>query len=85
MIASISVIISQHTGMTRQAACTLLILLVCMKYHIRMAYGVVSESFSNVIKWLLRAIQGDGHSGSLWALTTSVMFDQMEERQGTEL
>ena len=82
MIASISAIISRRAGMSRQAARTLLVLLLRMRYHVRTAYGVASQAFSNAIKWLLGVMQGGGHSGSLWALTSSVMFDQMEATPG---
>ena len=49
------------------------------KYHVQTAYGISEEAFSNLIGYMLGLmIQGTGHAGQGWALTSSIMFDQME-------
>ena len=53
-----------------------------MEYHVRTAYGVSSEAYSNFIDFLLGVMQGAGHSGALWAITSSIMFDLMEHTHG---
>ena len=53
-----------------------------MQYHVRTAYGISTEAFLNLIEWLLGVMQGGGHSGTLWALTSSMMFDQMKQTPG---
>jgi hypothetical protein len=79
MILSQSALISRRAGMTRAAAQTFLSILFNMEYYVRTAYGVSSEEYSNIIKWLLGVMQGAGHSGGgLWALTSSIMFDRMK-------
>jgi hypothetical protein len=56
-----------------------------MEYHIRTAYyGVSTKVFSNLTNWLLGVMQGGGHSGALLALTSSIMFGQMENTPGAE-
>jgi hypothetical protein len=82
MIPSQSAIISRQADMTREAAQTFLKILFHMEYYVRTAYGVASEGYSNLIKWLLGIMQGAGHSGGLWALTSSIMLDQMETADG---
>ena len=82
MIPSQSAIISRRAGMTRAAARTFLRVLLRMEYYIRTAYGIASESYSNLIKWLLGVMQGAGHSGGLWALTSSIMLDLMDSADG---
>jgi hypothetical protein len=49
-----------------------------MEYYVRTAYGESSEGYSNFTKWLLGVMQGAGHSGGLWALTSSIMLDTMK-------
>jgi hypothetical protein len=82
MIPSQSAIISHQAGMTRAAAQTFLRVLLRMEYYVRTAYGIASESYSNLIKWLLGVMQGAGHSGGLWALTSSIMLDLMASADG---
>jgi hypothetical protein len=53
-----------------------------MKYYVRTAYGISTTAFSNTIDWILGVMQGAGHSCTLWALTSSVMFEKMEETHG---
>ena len=84
MIAALAALMSRRAGMTREAAYTFLGLLFRMQYYVRTAYGVASEAYSNAIKWLLGVMQGAGHSGALWALTSSIMLDQMETAAGAE-
>jgi hypothetical protein len=55
-----------------------------MEYHVRTAYGVASVAFSNMTKLLLGVMQGAGHSGTLWALTSSILLDIMDETQGAD-
>jgi hypothetical protein len=82
MIPSIAMIKSHRAGMSQEATQVLRTLLEQMQYHVRTAYGISTEAFSNLIEWLLGVMQGGGHSGTLWALTSSVMFDQMEQTPG---
>jgi hypothetical protein len=82
MILSQSAIISRWAGMTREAAQTFLRALFNMEYNVWTAYGVASEGYSNLIKWLLGVMQGAGHSGGLWALTSSIMLEQMKTAAG---
>ena len=82
MIPSQSALISRRAGMTRAAAQTFLSILFNMEYYVRTAYGVASEGYSNLIKWLLGVMQGAGHSGGLWALTSSIMLDRMKTAVG---
>jgi hypothetical protein len=82
MIPSIAMLKSRRAGMSQAATQVLRTLLERMQYHVRTAYGISTEAFSNLIEWLLGVMQGGGHSGTLWALTSSVMFDQMEQTPG---
>jgi hypothetical protein len=50
----------------------------------RTAYGVASVAFSNMNNLLLGVMQGAGHSGTLWALMSSIILDNMDETQGAE-
>ena len=59
-------------------------LLLKMEYHVRTAYGVASVAFSNMNTLLLGVMQGAGHSRTLWALTSSIILDNMDETQGAE-
>jgi hypothetical protein len=82
MIPSIAMLKSRRAGMSQAATQVLRTLLERMQYHVRTAYGISTEAFSNLIEWLLGVMQGGGHSRTLWALTSSVMFDQMEQTPG---
>jgi hypothetical protein len=84
IIPSIAMIKSRRAGMSRTAANVMLTLLLRMEYHVRTAYGVSTEAFSNLNDWLLGGMQGGGHTGALWALTSSIMFDQMDNTPGAE-
>jgi hypothetical protein len=53
-----------------------------MKYHVRTAYGISTSAFSNFIDYVLGIMQGAGHSCTLWALNSSILFDQMEKMPG---
>jgi hypothetical protein len=58
-----------------------------MEYYVRTAYGVASVAFSNLNKLLLGIVMqgaGGGHSGTLWALTSSIILDIMDEMQGVD-
>jgi hypothetical protein len=82
IIPSIAMIKSRHAGVPRPVAQVFLSLLFRMEYHVRTAYGVSSEAYSNFIDFLLGVMQGAGHSGALWAITSSIMFDLMEHTPG---
>jgi hypothetical protein len=68
--------------MPPSAAKVVLTILQCMQYFVRTAYGISSEAFSNLINHILGVIQGSGHAGAGWALTSSVMLDEMEMTTG---
>jgi hypothetical protein len=53
-----------------------------MEYYIRTAYGVSSRTYSNLVDMILGIMQGAGHSGALWAITSSIMFKQMDSTPG---
>ena len=55
-----------------------------MEHYVRTAYDVSSVAFSNMTKLLLGVMQGAGHSDTLWALTSSILLDIMDETQGAE-
>jgi hypothetical protein len=82
IIPSIAMIKSRRTGMPRSAAKVFLLLLQRMEYHVRTAYGVSSKAYSNFIDLLLGVMQGAGHSGALWAITSSIMFELMDHTPG---
>jgi hypothetical protein len=84
IIPSLAAITARRAGMPRAAANTLTRVLLQMQYYVRTAYGVSTIPFSNLIAWVLGVMQGSGHSGGLWALTSSIMFDKMEETTGAE-
>jgi hypothetical protein len=54
----------------------------CMHYYIRTAYGISAEVFSNLVDYILGIIQGSRHAGTGWALTTSVVLDEMDNTTG---
>jgi hypothetical protein len=53
MIPSIVMIKCRRAGMSKAAAQVVLTLLHQMKYHIRTAYSISTEAFSNAIDWIL--------------------------------
>lgn len=73
---------SRRAGMPRNAARVFLLLLQRMEYRVRTAYGVSSEAYSNFVDLLLGVMQGAGHSGALWAITSSIMFNIMDHMPG---
>jgi hypothetical protein len=85
IIPSIAMIKNHCTGMSCTATNVLLALLLCIEYHVCTAYGVSTKAYSNMIDWLLDIVmQGARHSGTLWALTSSVILDQMDATHGTD-
>ena len=84
IIPSLAAMMSRRAGMTRNGSHVLIRLLLNMEYYVRTAYGVSSVAFSNLTKLLLGVMQGAGHSGTLWALTSSILLDIMDETQGAE-
>jgi hypothetical protein len=81
---SIAMIKSRRAGMSQPATQTLLTLLQRMQYYVRTAYGISHTAFSFLIHWILGVMQGAGHSCSLWAQTSSVMFEKMESTHGAQ-
>jgi hypothetical protein len=84
IIPSIAMIKSHRAGTSTPATQTLLTLLQRMQYYVCTADGISHIAFSNLIDWILGIMQGAGHSCSLWALTSSVMFDKMESTHGAQ-
>jgi hypothetical protein len=86
IIPSLAAMMSRRAGMTWNGSAHVLIrlLLNMLEYHIWTAHGVASIAFSNMNKLLLGVMQGAGHSGTLWALTSSIILGIMDETQGAE-
>ena len=84
IIPSLAGMMSRRAGMTWNGSHVLIRLLLNMEYYVRTAYGVSSVAFSNMTKLLLGVMQGAGHLGTLWALTSSILLDMMDEMQGAE-
>ena len=82
IIPSLAMLKCQHTGTPHPAINVVLKFLQCARYHVRTAYGISTETFSNLIDYILGLIQGTGHAGPGWALTSSIMFDKMETTHG---
>jgi hypothetical protein len=82
VIPSIAMIKSRRAGVPRKATHVFLTLLLCMEYYVHMAYGVSSRAYSNLVEMILGIMQGPGHSSALWAITNSVMFEQMDSTPG---
>jgi hypothetical protein len=53
-------------------------------YFVQTAHSIASEPYSNQIELLLGIMQGAGHSVCLWALTSSIMLDQMKTTHGAK-
>ena len=83
IIPSLAMVKCQCAGTPHPAVNVVLKFLNRAKYHVQMAYGISTEIFSNLIDYILGLIQGTGHAGLGWALTSSVMFDRMETTHGT--
>ena len=75
IIPSLAGMMSRRAGMPWNGSHVLIRLLLNMEYYVRTAYGVSSIAFSNMTKLLLGVMQGAGHSGTLWALTSKNTFD----------
>jgi len=84
IIAAIAMIMSCQAGMAFAAAHTFLLLLFNMHYFIRTAFGIARTGFSNLLDLVLGVMQGTGHSGCLWALMSSIMFEQMDDTNGAD-
>ena len=82
IIPSLAMVKCQHAGTPHPAVNMVLKFLNRAKYHVQMAYGISTETFSNLIDYILGLIQGTDHVGPGWALTSSVMFDRMETTHG---
>ena len=79
IIPSMAMLKCCHAGTPHSATNVVLKFLHCTKYHVHTTYGISVETFSNLIDYvLLELIQGTGHARPGWALTSSVMFNQME-------
>lgn len=68
--------------MPRPAAQVFLSLLFRMEHYVQTAYDISSKAYSNIIDLILGVMQGAGHSGALWAITSSIMFELMEDTPG---
>jgi hypothetical protein len=84
VLPSLAALMSRRAGMPRPAAHVLIRILHNMKFYVRTAYGVSTEAFSNLLDMVLGIMQGAGHSGSIWALTSSIILNTMEESTGAE-
>jgi hypothetical protein len=82
VIPSIAMTKSRRAGVPWKATHVFLTLLRHMEYYVHTAYGVSSRAYSNLVEMILGIMQGAGHSGALWAITSSVMFDQMDSTPG---
>jgi hypothetical protein len=82
MIPSIAMIKCRRAGLPPTASRLLLNLLQRMHYYIRTAYGISPTAFSNLIDWVLGVMQGSGHAGCLWVLTSSIMLALMDNTTG---
>ena len=78
IIPSLAMVKCRRAGTPRPAINVVLKFLHKAKYHVRTAYGISTDIFSNLIDYILGLIQGTGHAGPGWALTSSIMFDRME-------
>ena len=83
IIPSLAMLKCQWAGTPHPAINMVLKFLQCAKYHVHTAYGISTETFLNLIDYILGLIQGTGHAGPGWALTSSVMFEQMDTTHGT--
>jgi hypothetical protein len=81
-VSSIAMTKSQCVGVPRKATHVFLTLLLRIEYYVRMAYCVSSRAYSNLADMILGIMHGARHSGALWAITSGVMFDQMESTHG---
>ena len=75
IIPSMAMIKCRHAGLNRNAAKVVLQFLQKTHYHMRTAYGISTETFSNLIDYILGLMQGTGVAGPGWAVTSSVMLE----------
>ena len=73
IIPSMAMLKCRRAGLPRPAAQVVLQFLQHAQYHVRTAYGISAEAFSNLIDYVLGLIQGTGHAGPGWAMTSSIM------------
>ena len=78
IIPSMAMIKCHHAGLNCNTANVVLQFLQKTHYHVQTAYGISIETFSNFIDYILGLMQGTGVTGPGWAVTSSVMLDQME-------
>ena len=81
IIPSMAVVKCRQAGLPPPAAKVVLYFLRA-KCHVRTAYGISAKAFSNFIDYVLRLIEGTGHAGPRWAMTSSIMFDQLDNTHG---
>ena len=82
IIPSMAMIKCQRAGLNRNAANVVLQFLQKTHYHVRTAYGISTKTFSNFIDYILGLMQGTGVARPGWAVTSSIMLDQMETTHG---
>ena len=82
IIPSMAMVKCQHAGLPCPAAKVVLTFLQHTKYHVRTAYGISAKAVSNFIDYVLGLIQGTRHAGPRWAMTGSIMFNQMDKTHG---
>jgi hypothetical protein len=82
VIPSIAMIKSRRAGVPRKATHVFIALLLQMEYYVCTAYGVSSPAYSNLVHMILGIMQGARSSGALWAIKSSVIFDQMDSTPG---
>jgi hypothetical protein len=82
MIPSIVMLKFRRAGMPPSATKVVRTVLQRMHYYVCTAYGISTEAFSNLVDYILGIIQGSGHAGAGWALTSSVMLDKMDNTTG---
>ena len=82
IIPSMAMIKCQRARLNRNAANVVLQFMQKTYYHVRTAYGTSKETFSNFIDYILGLMQGTGVAGPGWAVTSSVILDQMDTTHG---
>ena len=82
IIPSLAMLKCWRAGTPHPAINVVLKFLQCTRCHVCTTYGISTETCSNLIDYILGLIQGTGHAGPGWALTSSIMFDKMETTHG---
>ena len=82
IIPSMAMIKCQWAGLNQNATNIVLQFLQKTYYHVWTAYGTSKETFSNFIDYILGLMQGTGVAGPGWAVTSSVILDQMDTTHG---